>query len=167
MRKVILIVSITVLSISTINAQSSDNEDRSVGLTATLQSEQLDFLIPIWVSEKVVLAPSFSFISAQDVGSDLGLGLVFKNYLGEIEDAVPYLTVRGGAVIGMPNEGDNITDLIFGAGFGGDYFFKPKFSVGIEIQGNLTVSDEGSFRFGNPGNVNFNTATALTASIYF
>jgi hypothetical protein len=101
------------------------------------------------------------------VGTDLTLGLVAKAYLSEVKEAVPYVAFRGGAIIGIPKDGDAITDIIAGAGFGGDYFFTPKFSVGIEIQGNLSVSDEGSFRFGNPGNVNFNTATALTASIYF
>lgn len=168
MKKITFLILVFYFFNLTAIAQSSNSETHSgVGLTASLQSEQLDFLIPIWISNKAILAPSFSFISAQDVGSDLGLGLVFKNYLGEIEDAVPYVALKGGAIFGIPNEGDTITDFLFGAGFGGEYFFQPKFSIGIEIQGNLSISDEGSFRFGNPGNVNFNTATALTASIYF
>ncbi len=168
MKKILIITSAIMFPFLSLSAQTnSDENERSIGITASLQSEQLDFLIPIWTSERLVIAPNISFISAQDIGSDLSLGLTFKNYLKDIEDAVPYVAFRGGAIFGIPSDGDTIADFLVGAGFGGDYFFKPKFSIGIEIQGNLSISDEGSFRFGNPGNMNFNTATALTASIYF
>jgi len=166
MKRILLITAlIFIFSISTF-AQSDDTK-RSVGLTAAIQDQQLDFLIPIWVSDRAVLAPNIGVVSAQDVGTDLSLGLVLKSYLRETVDAVPYLVFRGGAIFGIPSEGDTITDFVLGVGFGGEYFFEPKFSVGIEIQGNASISDEGSFRFGNPGNTNFNTATVLTASIYF
>ncbi len=154
------------VSISTL-VFAQESVERNIGLTANVQAEQIDFLIPIWTNETTAIAPSISVISAQDVGTDLSVGLLIKKYLREVEGAVPYLGVRGGAIFGIPDEGDSITDFFVGPAFGGEYFFKPKFSIGIEIQGNFTISDEGSFRFGNPGNVNFNTATALTASIYF
>jgi len=156
---------LTILLFSTILVHAQ--EERTWGVTGSIQSSQFEFLLPIWVSETATLSPSVSFIAAQDGGSDLSLGLNPKFYLSETVEAVPFVSVRGGAVFGIPNSGDTIIDFIFGAGFGGEYFFKPKFSVGIELQGNFTISDEGSLRFGNPGNVNFNTATSLTTSIYF
>lgn len=164
MKKTHLILAFLLIGSTFLNAQDTE---RKFGFTASIQSEQIDFLIPIWVSNKVTISPSISFIAAQDVGSDLSLGLVPKVYLSDPVNAVPYLTGRVATVIGIPKEGDNIYDFILGLGVGGEYFFQSQFSIGIELQGNLTISDEGSFRFGNPGNVNFNTATALTASIYF
>lgn len=162
MKKYILLI-IVLLASTKLIAQ----EDRSWGVTANIQSNQFEFLLPIWLSETTTISPSISFIAAQDAGSDISIGIIPKFYLSEPVDAVPFFSTRVGAVVGIPNNGDTIMDFIVGAGFGGEYFFKPKFSVGIELQGNLTISDEGSFRYGNPGNINFNTATALTASIFF
>ena len=140
---------------------------RTIGVTASIQSDQLDFSIPIWVSQTAVIAPNLGVVSAGDIGTDLTLGMALKNYFRETTGAVPFASLRAGTIAGIPKDGDTIYDFIFGAGFGGEYFFDPQFSLGIEIQGNLSISDEGSFRFGNPGEMNFNTATALTASIYF
>ena len=153
---------------STLNAQTTESEaPRTFGVTAGIQSDQLDFLLPFWISDQAILAPNVGIISAEDVGTDVTIGLVFKNYLRETTGAVPFLAARGATIMGIPEDGDTIYDFILGAGFGGEYFFNRELSLGIEIQGNLSISDEGSFRFGNRGNMNFNTATALTASIYF
>lgn len=162
MKKAFLLLSIIFIS-TNIFAQ----EERNWGVTANIQSDQFEFLLPVWASPTTTISPSISFIAAQNGGADLSVGLVPKFYLSEPVDAVPFVATRFGAIFGIPNSGDTIIDFVLGAGFGGEYFFKPKFSVGIELQGNFTISDEGSFRFGNPGNVNFNTATALTASIFF
>lgn len=152
-----------ILSSTILKAQ----QEKSWGVTASIQSSQFEFLLPIWVSETATLSPSVSFIAAQDGGSDLSLGLSPKFYLSDPVEAVPFISFRGGAIIGFPNSGDAIVDFIAGLGGGAEYFFNQNLSVGIELQGNFTISDEGSLRFGNPGNINFNTATSLTASIYF
>lgn len=162
MRKFSVLI-IFLFSTTLVNAQ----EDRTWGVTASIQSNQFEFLLPIWVSETATLSPSVSFIAAQDGGSDLSLGVSPKFYLSEPVEAVPFISVRGGAIIGFPNSGDAIVDFLVGVGGGAEYFFNQNLSIGIELQGNLAISDEGSLRFGNPGNVNFNTATSLTASIFF
>jgi hypothetical protein len=162
MKKAFLLLSIIFIS-TNIFAQ----EVKSWGVTANIQSSQFEFLLPIWVSETATLSPSVSFIAAQDGGSDLSLGLSPKFYLSDPVEAVPFVSFRGGAIIGIPNSGDAIVDFLAGFGGGAEYFFSSSLSVGIELQGNFTISDEGSLRFGNPGNVNFNTATSLTASIFF
>jgi len=58
-------------------------------------------------------------------------------------------------------------DKFAGNGVGAEYFFDKHFSIGVEAQGNVTVSDMNSFRFGNPDGTNFNTATMVTANVYF
>tara|TARA_R110001599_G_scaffold84130_2_gene226829 strand:- start:259064 stop:259552 length:489 start_codon:yes stop_codon:yes gene_type:complete len=162
MKKAFLLLSIIFIS-TNIFAQ----EEKSWGVTANIQSSQFEFLLPIWVSETATLSPSVSFIAAQEGGSDLSFGLSPKFYLSDPVEAVPFVSFRGGAIIGIPNSGDAIVDFLAGFGGGAEYFFNSSLSVGIELQGNFTFSDEGSLRFGNPGNVNFNTATSLTASIFF
>jgi hypothetical protein len=37
----------------------------------------------------------------------------------------------------------------------------------VSCKANLVKSDEQSDRFGNPGGVNINTATAIVANVYF
>ncbi|MBO6534682.1 MAG: hypothetical protein JJ966_00580 [Balneolaceae bacterium] len=158
---------LSILTISYVQAQSTEETERGSGVTAVIQSDQLEFQIPIWTNNQTIIAPVIGAVYAQDIGTDLTVGLVLKKFQKETVGAVPFFSIKGGAVIGMPKEGDTITDFVVGLGYGGEYFFNPNFSIGIELQGNASISDEGSFRFGNPGNVNFNTATLISASIYF
>ena len=164
------IIGLLLLCIFSINvAVAQDNHTPvkgKVGLSASVQNTQFDILVPIWVSDKTVMGPSFSFISVQDSGSDLGIG-GFSRFYFQTEEIAPYFGMRAGAVFGIPGEGDTVVDIITGLAFGGEYFIDEQFSLGIEIQGNFTFSDEGSSRFGNPGGINFNTASLITASIYF
>ena len=59
------------------------------------------------------------------------------------------------------------TDIIGGVALGGEYFLSDHFSFGVEAQANVTRSDNQSFRFGNPGGLTLNTATAVLATVYF
>jgi len=81
---------------------------------------------------------------------------------------MPYLGLKFGALFYFP-DGDKKSTLDFmtGVAFGGEYFFNEHFSLGIEAQGNFTISDKSSERFGNPGKTNFNLGTQVSASIYF
>lgn len=67
----------------------------------------------------------------------------------------------------IPDDGDPITDYIVGLLGGGEYFFSANFSVGIEGQLNISISDENSSRFSNPKGTNVNTASVIFATIYF
>ena len=101
----------------------------------------------------------------------MGIGIVPKYYF-KTEQVAPYAGLRAGAIFYNPADKNEInvtktTDILVGGAFGADYFFFEKFSIGVELQGNFTISDENSFRFGNPGNVNFNTAAAVLVSVYF
>ncbi|MEO1021111.1 MAG: hypothetical protein AAFW89_01090 [Bacteroidota bacterium] len=167
--KYLLFLTIFMLCAPALSAQDTSDTVRRFGFSASIQSEHMDFLIPIWVDDRVVIAPSVSYRNIEGDTDDLSLVVAQRFFLSTPVNATPFLGFRLGTVIGIPEESevDNTIDYIGGVGFGGEYFFKPKFSVGIELQGNLTISDKRSSRFDNPGNINFSTATALTASIYF
>ncbi len=138
-----------------------------VGLTATIQASQYGVMIPVFIGEKFALAPAVDFKFVQDQGSELSIGVVPRYYFRQGTFS-PYLGLRLGAIMYFPSDnGTSTTDLIVGPAFGGEYFFNEHFSVGLEAQANISLSDDHSDRFGNPGNMNLNLATMLSASIYF
>jgi len=84
----------------------------------------------------------------------------------------PYVGLKLGTILNFPSSENSVdsktkVDLLGGLAFGAEYFFTENFSLGVEAQGNFTKSDENSFRFGNPDGLNFNTATMISATIYF
>ena len=99
-------------------------------------------------------------------GNDIGFGIGYKSYL-KSSKVSPYFSPKAGVFINNPDKGKSLVDLYFGLGIGADYFFDPKFCIGVEAQLNGTKSDKMSARFGNPGGINLNTAAALNAIIYF
>jgi len=137
-----------------------------VGLSASWQSGQTDILFPIWASEKLVVTPSLSVVHVTDFATDVGFALAARVNRGSGE-AVPYFGVRFGAIHRSPDEGQGLTDFLVGAMLGGECFLRDHFSVGVEAQLNAVISDEHSFRFGNPNGTNINTAAAVSATFYF
>lgn len=150
-------------------------ENAKIGLSGTLQGSQFGVQVPIWVGEKVVLAPAFEFKYAEKVGTDIGFALAPRFYFQK-KTISPYVGIRVGAIINIPysypipflsEEEDSTYDFLGGLAFGGEYFVGDQFSLGVEMQANLTKSDPQSNRFGNPGKININTGTMLSATIYF
>jgi hypothetical protein len=143
---------------------------RTVGISASLQNGTYGINVPIWVSQKVVLAPTIGINYAGSVGADYTFGIMPKFYLKEVKKLVPFIDFRLAGILNSPQttaDKNSKIDLLIGVGYGGEYFFNDNFSIAAEIQGNLTSSDKNSNRFGNPGNINFNLATAVTLNIYF
>jgi len=150
--------------------------ESKIGLTASLQDNQLDVLLPIWLNSRLVITPAIGGAWVSDVASDVHLGLICRYNLRQGE-AVPYLGIRFGTLIlmpadnpsdaGMPKDNPNIIDVVLGPLVGGEYFLKERFSVGVEAQINIALSNEKSRRFGNPDGTNINTATAVFATFYF
>ena len=149
-----------------ISANAQENK-RTWGISAVIQDTQLDILFPLWTGSNNVIAPSIGVIYIGDSGTDLRLGLLDRIYLNVIENLKPFLGGRAGVLMSFPDDGEEVTDYVFGLLGGGEYFFSDNFSVGVEAQLNLSLSDDNSGRFGNPGGTNINTATAIFASIYF
>lgn len=153
--------------------QASFAQRSGVGLSTSMQTTGSSLQIPIWIGDKAQLAPAIGFTWAEKLGTDLHLGLAARFY-SKSEGFSPYVGVSAGIATYFPYEEGETTieteayhDFIFGLNFGAEYFFGENFSIGVEAQGNFTVSDEISWRFGNPGGTNFNLATALRASVYF
>lgn len=160
----ILAVILCVVFMSVINAQENN---RTWGISAAIQDTQLDILFPIWTGANNVIAPAIGVIYIGESGTDLRIGLLDRIFFNATENIKPFIGLRAGALFTMPDEGDTVTDYIVGVLGGGEYFFSDNFSVGVEAQLNMSISDEESGRFGNPGGTNINTATALFATVYF
>jgi len=142
-----------------------------VGLSAAIQSNQFGISIPIWLNGKNSVIPSFSVNVAESLGSEFGIGLNLRSYLNE-NRIRPYVSPGVGFLFTFPSESEDedsetALDLVFGFGFGGEYFLSRNFSFGVEAGVNVSSSDEISNRFGNPGNINVNTATQVLVNVYF
>jgi len=139
---------------------------RRFGISASLQDNQIDVLLPIWMGTKFSLSPAFGILWTQGVGADLHIGFVPRFFLST-NNVAPYVAARVGILQTFPSAGSGTTDWLVGGAFGAEYFVDRHFSTGIESQINLTISDANSSRFGNPGKKNLNTAVAAFATIYF
>jgi len=129
----------------------------------------------IFLSKEFQLAPFIGIVSAQKVGADITIGLTPKLYFNTNRLA-PFADLKIGQIINRPSKDNlsvtnngikNTTDILVGIGVGGEYFLSRNFSFSVEGQWNLTKSDINSNRFGNPGGINMNLATAVSASVYF
>jgi hypothetical protein len=167
LRNIAIAVMIIIPVVSAGQAQNS--KEVNMGLTVAIQQGQVAIMVPLFLSDKVVLAPAFEFASASKVGTDIVFGVLAKTFFNHQGELRPYWGIRAG--IGYFNskapDTSNQTDYIVGAAIGVEYFFNKNFSIGIEPQLNMSVSDDESDRFGNPGGTNINTGTMLTANIYF
>lgn len=163
-----LLLSLILLLVS---ISSYSQEPKKIGLSGSLQDNQFGILIPIWMGEKFVLAPAFDLKIAEKAGTDFAIALVPRFYFSK-EKLSPYFGLKFGTFINKPyteNDVDPDTklDILGGLAFGGEYFLSEHFSFGVEVQANLTKSDDNSYRFGNPGKINFNTGTMIAATVYF
>ena len=136
------------------------------GVSAAVQSNQYELLLPYWLDAQSTIIPVVRIIHVEDGGDDVGLGLILRYHL-RAEKAAPFIGLRAKALIDWPRRGDAVTDVLVGGLAGGEYFFDRHFSIAVEAQLNVTISSEDSFRFGNPGGVDLNTATGLFAAFYF
>ena len=167
MKSKILSTFLTILLFS----NSMFSQSREVfGISGSIQSSQLGLLFPIRVKENFILAPSIDLKIAENIGSDLSIGLA-PRFLLRTEKLCPYIGLKFGALINVPSSENSINlgtqiDILTGIAFGAEYFLADKFSVGIEAQGNFVISDKQSYRFGNPDGKNFNTATVVMFTIY-
>lgn len=151
-----------------LNAQDKESiTGQGFGLSASLRgADEMEIMVPIFLSEKFSLAPSLGYNSVEGGASDLSLGVTGHLYINRARVA-PFLSARFGLLIASPKEGDSVTDVVFGLGGGGEYFISRYFSVGVEAQVNISKSSEDSNRFNNPGGTTFSTASAIFATVYF
>jgi hypothetical protein len=137
-----------------------------IGISGNIQNNQSDFLVPIWVANDVVLAPALGFVHISEKASDFSFGVISRVYTSK-EKLSPYFGGRFGAIIYSPKSGESVSDFLAGICWGGEYFLDSQFSIGGELQLNVSISDEKSGRFSNAGGYNINTGMALFVSFYF
>lgn len=169
LRSALFTLAFLIISISSIAQEiSQSTEKRTVGLSASVASDQFDIIVPLWTNSTTVFAPSVRLINVEGQGTDFGIGAALRKYFYE-GDFMPFVSGRAGLLLGFPQgeNAENTTDAVFGLSIGGEYFLSHHFSFAVEAQTNLTVSDERSIRFGNAGGNTFNTGMAVTASIWF
>jgi len=164
MKKILVSIMMLIMAI-TLFAQRP-NCGYGKGCRVNLQSEQLDITIPFAFQPNLEIAPSLSFVYAEEVGTDLGVGLSIRQYL-KTSKVSPFLGIRGGMLIYTPEDGDSYTDFISGVLGGVEYFFDEHLSIGAEYQVNFSFSDKFSYRFGNPNKMSINVASAVSVSIYW
>jgi hypothetical protein len=162
---------LTVLLFICLISSAYSQTEKKIGLSGSIQGDQLGILVPIWLGEKFVLAPAFQINYAETIGTDIGIGVVPRFYIKK-EKLAPYIGFKIGVMMNKPSSDNSIddktkTDILGGVAFGGEYFIGDNFSLGVEAQGNMTKSGEDSNRYGNPNGFNFNTATMISATIYF
>lgn len=144
------------------NAAAQDKEmTRTYGLTASIQGGQGQILVPIWLGDKLTLAPGIGLNYTENVGTTITLLLAPRFYL-DMRRVAPYISARGGINLNMPSAGGDTTDGMLGLGFGGEYFVNPKFSFGVEGQLNVTLFD-----VGGANNKSISTGAAVHANVYF
>ncbi|MBM3404239.1 MAG: hypothetical protein FJY10_05055 [Bacteroidetes bacterium] len=171
MKKALFIIAITIIFLPALKVHAQDSIPRRIiGISGTIQTTQFGIMAPVFICKRVSVAPAVDFAWAEKQGIDYSIGLVPKIYL-QTRKLAPYVSLRGAMAVYIPDRENTLqkrtTDWIAGVAFGTEYFLDPRFSFGVEIQGNLTKSDDRSFRFNNPGNWTFNLGTMVSANIFF
>jgi hypothetical protein len=162
----VAVVTSALLVLSSGSALAQEFSHSKIGISTSIQDNQLDLMFPIWTNDRVVLTPSVGLIYVSDVVTDYAFGVMVRYNIGR-STAFPYVGARFGTLIRSYDGGGSTNDLFLGPAFGGEYFFSDHFSAGVEGQVNITLSDEGSTRFGNPGGTNINTGTSALVTFYF
>jgi hypothetical protein len=167
MKKILLISMTFLFACHMLYAQS----ELKYGLSGSVQGNQFGISVPMWLGEKFVLAPGFDLKFAETVGTDFSIGLAARFY-SRVESLRPYFGLKAGTAVYIPSSDSEINtttnvDILGGIAYGLEYFVTDNLSFGVEAQGNLTRSAKESNRYGNPGGINFNTATMISATIYF
>lgn len=105
----------------------------SVGISAFLQSDQKEILLPIWISRRVVIAPLINIFHQEGNATDIRIGVKPRWYQHIGSDFAGYVGMQ--ALIQEKLSVDQTfdhTNYIVGVNTGGEYFFSPHFSMGVE-----------------------------------
>lgn len=163
----VLLMTGLLLAIGVVSAfGQSTPEKGTIGLSAMVQSNQMDILLPVFVTPSVVLVPSIGYQNVSDSFSKIAVGIGVRGYLNASQ-ARPYLAARAGLLSTGVDGSDRQNDYLVGGAFGAEYFFNAQFSVGAEGQLTVIKSDKGSYAFGYPDRTIVQTGTAAMVSVYF
>lgn len=133
--------------------------EKTVGLSASLQGNQTNLSLPIWVTEDVVVAPVIGLVHEQDNFTTINLGVTPRFYRSLGNNFASYIGVQGILQYNSPEVGDDLTNFLIGATGGGEYFLDEHFSLGVEGQLNFLIRDSIENRL--------STGAAITGTYYF
>jgi hypothetical protein len=137
-----------------------DRSRQPIGLSASIQSNQTNLQIPIWLSDNVTLAPVFGISHQEDTFTRLNVGIAPRFYQDLGNDFGSYIGARGIIQHASNDVNDNDeTDILLGATGGGEYFLDHHFSLGVEGQLNFFINDD--------SNSSFSTGAAVIGTYYF
>jgi hypothetical protein len=156
--KTTLISIALILAVSATHAQNRPASG-TIGISASLQSNQTNLKIPIWADDNVVIAPIFGLVHEFDSNTTLNFGINPRFYQDLGDDFATYIGGQGIIQRFSPEFGDESTNFLFGAVGGGEFFLDEHFSIGVEGQLNYLLDDG--------DNDSISTAAALTGSFYF
>ncbi|MEL7834447.1 hypothetical protein [Fodinibius sp. Rm-B-1B1-1] len=143
---------------STAFAQNRPTQS-TFGLTASIQGNQTNLQVPIWLNDNVTIAPVFGINHQQNNFTSINLGVAPRFYQDVGSDFATYLGARGIIQRTSPEVGAEDSDFLLGATGGGEYFLGEHFSLGVEVQLNFLINDNGNDRFG--------TGAAVMGTYYF
>jgi len=156
--KLCLILAFIGFTATATQAQNRPSEG-DVGLTASLQSNQTNIMLPIWASNNLVIAPVVGFSNVEDEYTNFNVGINPRFYQKLGSDFATYIGVRGLLQYHSPENSDSSSDFLLGAGVAGEYFLGSHFSLGVEAQLNFLIKDDSHNHFG--------TGTAIMGTYYF
>jgi len=139
---------------------------KRIGLSASIQGNDMDIVVPYWIQRKLVIGPTFGINYIQSQSTEIRIGMVLRCFK-KLKRLSPYYGLRGGIVSLTQENGSDAVDSYLGLLLGGEFFFTAQFSIGVETQLNMFKSSANSYRFNNPDGVNVMTSTVIIANIYF
>lgn len=157
--KTLLLLATIFLITSTAYAQNRPDTG-TVGLSASLQSNQTNLKVPIWASENIVIAPVFGLTHQDDNYTSFNIGLNPRFYQSLGSDFATYIGAQGILQhTSVDGAGDDNSDFLIGASGGGEYYLDEHFSLGVEGQLN--------FMFEEYDDNSIYTAAAIIGTFYF
>src|SRR5699024_9107932 len=135
-----LFLFIAVIGFATTTAYAQNRPDvGSVGIMASLQSEQTNIKMPIWASERIVIAPVAGTSHDDDIYIQFNVAIYPLCYPSLCNDFATIIGVQGLLQHTSPEQGDNDSDFLLGASGGGEYILDEHFSLGVEGQLNFLI----------------------------
>lgn len=133
---------------------------RTWGVSTYLQTTPINVVIPVWLTQQVVLAPLVNFSYLENSATIIGGGFALRIY-PVMQRVAPYWGVRVQAATTIPSgNGSSVTGYAGGIYFGGEFFINSKFSFGVEPGIYITVPPRS-------GPINVATTTFLVATAHF
>lgn len=141
---------------NSVTAQNVPGEG-TLGIQASIQSNQTDILFPYRISNDVSIAPLIGFQSVENGLTTLRVGIKPQFFRSIGNDFATYLGGLGVIRLDSPNVGDNNTSFTLGFNGGGEYYLSSSFSLGVEGLVNIILDNNNAV----------STGAAVSATYYF